>query len=176
MNKLSAVFTAIVVAVFGLGNVADAANAYPPNGISVVATPASGGPGYQVTVTVNCTVGERVTVTLVDSTDRVSCTADPDGSTRTASATGVVVAPSSLGDFTGSVEGSRSGSLGQFTITVRAAAGSGADVDVTQARGVAAGETVSSDYIRTVVRSLFIVAICVMAVAVFRRREMLLGA
>jgi hypothetical protein len=173
MKNLTAVFTAIVTIVVGFGGVADAASVYPPKAVSVVATPASGEPGYDVSVTVDCTLGEDVTVTLVVSTDWVACASDEDRSSGIA--TGVVRAPSSPGDFTGAVKGSRSGPLGQFTVTVHGAVRPAANVEVTQARGGPGGETDSSEYVR-VAGSLFVVALCVMAVAALRRREMLLGA
>ena len=121
MKTPIAIVTAIVVTILGFGAVASAANAYPPNGVSVAASPASGEPGYEVTVTVNCTVGERVTITLVASSDRVACIADRDLPSGSGSATGMVSAPSSAGEYSGSVNGSTSGSLGRFT--VRGAAG-----------------------------------------------------
>lgn len=174
MRKLIVIFTAMVATVLGFGAVVNAANAYPPNGVSVVATPASGGPGYEVTVTVNCTVGESVTIALVDSSDRVSCTADGELLAESGSAAGSVVAPSSPGEYVGVVTGSMSGALGQFTITVQSGTATPGATEVNQANGFLVGDTVSTDFTR-VFGGLFLVALCVAAVTVIRRREMLFG-
>lgn len=115
MKKFALALAATAAMVLGFGGVADA---YPPGGPGITATPASGTPGYSVTVTVKCTAGETVTITLVASSTNAACNTGTAQSAVAGTAVGVVTAPNAPGTYTGSANGTTSGPLGNFTISV----------------------------------------------------------
>lgn len=95
----------------------------------MTATPASGVPGYDVTLTATCTPGESVTFEL----DGAETTARCDRSNSTGlqrpsdDASGIArvetTAPSSLGEHRGTVRGSSESTFGSFLIRVVSPAG-----------------------------------------------------
>jgi LPXTG-motif cell wall-anchored protein len=113
MKKIALALAAVAAMILGFGAVANAGT-YPPGGQSVTVSSPTVGPGGTVTVTVNCTPGETVTATLGSATATAAC--GPD-----ATAVLSISAPTTAGVFNGTVNGSVSGPLGSFTVTVQAA-------------------------------------------------------
>lgn len=111
-------------ALMGIG--APAAQAYPPTPRTVTATPTSGEPAYEVTVTATCTPGESITFSLPDAQAVVECvSATRNGlvsldETLAGTASATLVAPTTPGDYRGAVSGTSATNFGSFTISVLA--------------------------------------------------------
>lgn len=116
---LAAAAAALTVAA---GGATAAASAYPPATNSVTATPTSGAPGYDVTVTAHCGPFETVTVELSEATAQAKCRlADEDelvDGDLGGRATATIDAPSTPGAYRGVAMGTSSGDLGGFVISV----------------------------------------------------------
>lgn len=118
------VFLATAAAALALaaGGATAAASAYPPVTNSVTATPASGAPGYDVTVTAHCGPFETVTIELSEATAQAKCRrADEDelvDGDLGGRATATIEAPSTPGAYRGVALGTSSGDLGGFVIRV----------------------------------------------------------
>lgn len=121
MKKLALALMSTAAAVLGFGLAVDA---YPPGAGVVTATPASGAPGYSVTVKASCLPGETVTATLESESGMGTCgaagTASVLGLSTAGGATVVVATPTTAGTYTGNVTGSTTGFLGNFGVTVTA--------------------------------------------------------
>lgn len=118
------VFLAAAAAALTLaaGGATASASAYPPVTRSVSATPGSGVPGYEITVTAYCTPFETVTIELSQATSQAKCrVADDDELVENdlgGRATTTIAAPSTPGSYRGTADGTTSGDLGGFVIRV----------------------------------------------------------
>jgi hypothetical protein len=123
------VVLACAAALFGAGG--HSASAYPPSPRTVAATPNVGRPAYTVTVTADCSIGERVTIRLESQAAEVPCSrSQPSGLVENPSglggrATARLTAPVTPSNYRGIAAGSASGDLGAFTITVQDVVGPG---------------------------------------------------
>ena len=158
MKQLALACAVVAAMLFSFGGVA---NAYPPGGPNVTATPSTTAPDGSVTITAACTPGESVTFTLESSSVTVPCDAE-DGQSGTA--TGIVTAPTAVGTFDGVVNGSVSGPLGSFTVTVQNSA-------TAPAGGLPSTGSDSSSTITMVAMGLLVGGLGLFTVATIRRDQ-----
>lgn len=118
---VTAAATALAVVLTGAGV---SASAYPPVTRSVTASPSSGAPGYEITVTASCDPDESVRIQLGDTTVVAECREmdDPDlldvDGAPSGRATAMVEAPASPGSYRGTAAGTISDDLGGFVVQV----------------------------------------------------------
>ncbi len=139
MKKFALALMASAAMVLGMGVVA---NAYPPGAGVVTVSSSTVGPGAPFTVSATCQPGEIVTFVFEGDTVTVTCGAA--GSAGTASmlslssagiASATFTAPTEPGTYTGTTNGSLTGDLGSFTITVAAPTTPGSGLPATGTDG-----------------------------------------